>query len=176
MASFNKVILLGNVTRDPEVRYTPKSQAVVDLGMAMNRKYTTESGERREEVTFVDVTFWGKQAENIGQYCHKGKSVMVVGRLQLDTWADKETGQHRSKLRVVGEEIQFLGSPPGNRGDDDDGQYSPAEPRQPQYAAPQRPTRPSSAPTSGRPPMRHQPARPAALAPEPPPEDDDVPF
>ncbi|MEP6685210.1 MAG: single-stranded DNA-binding protein [Verrucomicrobiota bacterium] len=113
MASFNKVLLLGNLTRDPEVRYTPKGSAVADLGLAVNRNYTTESGEKREEVTFVDVTFWGRTAEVAGEYLKKGRSVFIEGRLQLDTWDDKQSGQKRSKLKVVGEMMQMLGARPG---------------------------------------------------------------
>lgn len=109
MANYNKVILIGNLTRDPELKYTPKGSAVTDLGIAVNRHYTLESGERREETTFVDVTLWGKTAELAGEYLYKGRPVFVEGRLQLDTWEDKQTGQKRSKLRVVGESIQFLG-------------------------------------------------------------------
>src|SRR5437867_13170112 len=112
MASFNKVILLGNLTRDPEVRYTPKGSAVCDLGIAVNRVYTTDSGERREETTCVDVVLWGRLAEIAGQYLKKGRPVFIEGRLQLDTWDDKQTGQKRSKMRVVGEGMQLLGSPP----------------------------------------------------------------
>lgn len=110
MANFNKVILIGNLTRDPEVKYTPKGNAVTDLGIAVNRHYTMESGERREETTFVDVTLWGKTAELAGEYLYKGRPVFIEGRLQLDTWEDKQSGQKRSKLRVVGETMQFLGS------------------------------------------------------------------
>jgi single-strand DNA-binding protein len=117
MASFNKVILLGNLTRDPEVRYTPKGTAVADLGIAVNRTYTAENGEKREEVTFVDVTFWGRTAENAGQYLKKGRPVFIEGRLQLDSWDDKQSGQKRSKLKVVGELLQFLGGRPGGAGD-----------------------------------------------------------
>ena len=113
MASFNKVLLLGNLTRDPEVRYTPKGSAVADLGLAVNRTYTTEGGEKREEVTFVDVTFWGRTAEVAGEYLKKGRSVFIEGRLQLDTWDDKQSGQKRSKLKVIGEMMQMLGSRPG---------------------------------------------------------------
>ncbi len=111
MASFNKVILLGNLTRDPEVRYTPKGSAVADLGIAVNRQYTLENGEKREEVTFVDVTFWGRTAEVAGEYLKKGRPVFIEGRLQLDTWDDKQSGQKRSKLKVIGETMQMLGSP-----------------------------------------------------------------
>lgn len=117
MASFNKVILLGNLTRDPEVRYTPKGTAVADLGIAVNRTYTAENGEKREEVTFVDVTFWGRTAENAGQYLKKGRPVFIEGRLQLDSWDDKQSGQKRSKLKVVGELLQFLGGRPGGAAD-----------------------------------------------------------
>lgn len=113
MANFNKVLLLGNLTRDPEVRYTPKGTAVADLGIAVNRTYTAENGEKREEVTFVDVTFWGRTAENAGQYLKKGRPVFVEGRLQLDSWDDKQSGQKRTKLKVVGELLQFLGGRPG---------------------------------------------------------------
>src|SRR6266849_3389882 len=114
MASFNKVILLGNLTRDPEVRYTPKGSAVCDLGIAINRQYTLDSGEKREEVTYVDVVLWSRLAEIAGEYLKKGRPVFIEGRLQLDTWDDKQSGQKRSKLRVIGETMQLLGGrPPG---------------------------------------------------------------
>ena len=116
MASFNKVILLGNLTRDPEVRYTPKGTAVTELGMAVNRVYTAENGEKREETTFVDVTLWGRTAEIAGEYLKKGRPVFIEGRLQLDTWDDKQSGQKRSKLKVVGEGLQLIGSRPGGGG------------------------------------------------------------
>jgi single-strand DNA-binding protein len=113
MASYNKVMLLGNLTRDPEVKYTPKGSAVADIGLAVNRTYTTDGGEKREETTFVDVTMWGRQAEIAGEYLKKGRPLFVEGRLQLDTWDDKQTGQKRSKLRVVCENFQMLGSRDG---------------------------------------------------------------
>ena len=113
MASYNKVMLLGNLTRDPEVKYTPKGSAVADIGLAVNRTYTTDGGEKREETTFVDVTMWGRQAEIAGEYLKKGRPLFVEGRLQLDTWDDKQTGQKRSKLRVVCENFQMLGSRAG---------------------------------------------------------------
>ncbi len=116
MASFNKVMLLGNCTRDPEVKYTPKGSAVTDLGIAVNRYYTTDGGEKREETTFVDVTMWGRQAEIAGEYLKKGRPVFIEGRLQLDTWDDKQTGQKRSRLRVVCENFQLLGSRDGGEG------------------------------------------------------------
>ncbi len=113
MASFNKVMLLGNLTRDPEVKYTPKGSAVADIGVAVNRTYTTDGGEKREETTFVDVTVWGRQAEIVGEYMKKGRPIFIEGRLQLDSWDDKQTGQKRSRLRVVCENFQMLGSREG---------------------------------------------------------------
>ena len=112
MASFNKVILLGNLTRDPEVRYTPKGSAVCDLAIAVNRQYTLDNGEKREEVTYIDVVLWGRLAEIAGEYLKKGRPVFIEGRLQLDTWDDKQSGQKRSKLRVIAENMQLLGSRP----------------------------------------------------------------
>jgi len=113
MANVNKVMLLGNITRDLEVRYTPKGTAVCDLGMAINRIRNGENGERIEEVTYVDVTLWGRQAELAGQYLAKGRAVFIEGRLQLDQWDDKQTGQKRSRLRVVAENMQFIGGGQG---------------------------------------------------------------
>lgn len=124
MASFNKVILLGNLTRDPEVRYTPKGSAVCDLGLAVNRQYSLDNGEKREEVTYVDVVLWARLAEIAGEYLKKGRPVFIEGRLQLDTWDDKQSGQKRSKLRVVGETMQLLGSRPASGGDADEGMSS----------------------------------------------------
>src|SRR6266849_372798 len=117
MANLNRVLLLGNVTRDPEVRYTPKGSAVCDLGIAVNRAYTTDSGEKREEVTFVDVTLWGRTAEVASEYLKKGRPVFIEGRLQMDTWDDKATGQKRSKIKVVCENLQLLGSRPSEGGE-----------------------------------------------------------
>jgi len=109
MASFNKVILMGNLTRDPQVRYTNSGSAVTEVGLAVNRTwFDKQANERREEVTFVDVTLWGRTAEVAGEYLAKGRPVLIEGRLQLDQWDDKETGQKRSKLRVVGENMTML--------------------------------------------------------------------
>ncbi len=110
MASYNKVMLMGNLTRDPEVRYTPKGSAVADLAIAVNRTYTADNGEKREEVTYVDVVLWARLAELAGQYLKKGRGVFIEGRLQMDSWEDKQTGQKRTKIRVVGEVMQFLDS------------------------------------------------------------------
>ena len=121
MASFNKVFLMGNLTRDPQLRYLPNSQtAVVEFGIACNRRYKTSSGEDREEVLFMDCTAWGRQAEVINQYCTKGKPIFVEGHLKLDTWEDKSGGGKRSKVTVTVDNFQFLGGrddAPGGGGD-----------------------------------------------------------
>ena len=117
MASFNRVILVGNLTRDPEVRYIPSGTAVCELGLAVNRSwFDKQSNSRKEETTFVDVTLWGRTAEIAGEYLAKGRQVLIEGRLQLDTWDDKETGKKRSKLRVVGEQMTMLGGREGGSG------------------------------------------------------------
>jgi single-strand DNA-binding protein len=156
MANLNKVMLIGNVTRDPEIKYTPKGSAVTDLGIAVNRVYTPEGGEKREETTFVDVTLWGRQAEIAGEYCKKGRSIYIEGRLQLDSWEDKATGQKRSKLRVVGENFQLLGPRPGGGGGGGE-EYS------------ERPARREQSSGGGFSSGRSQ-------APQPPIEEDDIPF
>jgi single-strand DNA-binding protein len=117
MANLNRVLLIGNLTRDPEIRYTPKGTAVAEIGIAVNRVFSSEDGEKREEVTFVDVTLWSRLAEIAEQYLKKGRSVFIEGRLQLDSWDDKQTGQKRSRLRVVAENLQMLGA----RGEGDPG-------------------------------------------------------
>lgn len=157
MASLNKVMLIGNLTRDPEIKYTPKGTAIADIGLAVNRNYSTESGEKREEVTFIDVTLWGRVAEIVGEYCKKGKPLFVEGRLQLDTWDDKQTGQKRSKLKVIGENIQLLGG----------GFSSEKQPEGPDDT--DRTARQKNAPVT--PPAKRPPADPDLDAPE-----DDIPF
>ena len=117
MASYNKVILLGNLTRDPEMRVTPGGMSICKFGLAVNRNYTTKDGEKREETTFVDIDAFGRQAEVIAKYLSKGRSVFVEGRLRLDQWDDKNSGEKRSKLGVVLENFQFV----GGRGDDASG-------------------------------------------------------
>lgn len=140
MASLNKVMIIGNLTRDPEVRFTPKGNAVCDMALAVNRRYLSDSGERVEEVTYLDIVLWNKQAELAGQYLAKGRSVFVEGRLQMDSWEDKATGQKRTKIRIVCENMQFLDSKGGaagggggggyQGGHDDEGGYSPSPPPQ----------------------------------------------
>src|SRR2546425_872607 len=113
MASFNRVILAGKLTRDPEVRYTPKGTAIAKIGLAVNRTWKNEAGETKEEVTFVDVDAFGRQAEVIGQYFRKGRPILVEGRLKYDQWDDKQTGQKRSRLGVVLEGFSFIDSGAG---------------------------------------------------------------
>jgi single-strand DNA-binding protein len=116
MASFNKVILMGNLTRDPELRYTPKGTAVAKLGLAVNRSWRNAEGQQQDETTFVDVDAFGKQAETLGQYMQKGRPILIEGRLKLDQWEDKSTGQSRSKLGVILEKFSFVGGGGQNSG------------------------------------------------------------
>ena len=136
MANFNKVILAGNLTRDPELRYTPKGTAVARLGIAINRKWKSETGEMKEDVTFVDVDAFGKTAETIGQYLKKGRPILIEGRLRYETWEDKQTKQKTSKLGVVMETFQFLDSG-GGRGDGGDGAPAPSRPAAASAPAPE---------------------------------------
>ena len=154
MANFNRVILAGNLTRDPELRYTPKGVAIAKITLAINRTWKSETGEQKEEVTFVDVDAFGRQAEVVGQYMKKGRPFLVEGRLKLDQWEDKNTHQKQSKLKVVLEGFSFIDSKGGDGG-------APSE-------APR--ARPASAPTAAA--EAPTPAEPEASEPE----QDDVPF
>jgi single-strand DNA-binding protein len=121
MASLNKVFLLGHLTRDPELRNTPNGAPVCDLGVAVNRTWMTKDGEKKEEVAFIDVTVWNRQADNCAKYLAKGRQVHVEGYLKMDSWQDKTTGEKRSKLKVEAEHVQFLGGPQqGGQGGGDD--------------------------------------------------------
>jgi single-strand DNA-binding protein len=122
MPSFNSVTLLGNLTRDPEVRYTPQGKAVCDFALAVNRRFTRQDGQKVREVAFVDLTAWGRLAELSGEYLKKGRSVLVSGHLVQDRWEDPASGQKRSRLRVVADTLQFLG------GSKDDRTEEPSEP------------------------------------------------
>jgi single-strand DNA-binding protein len=164
MASVNRVTLIGNLTRDPQMKFLPSQMAVTEFGLAMNRKFRTAAGEDREEVTFVDITAFGKQAEVLNQYCTKGKLMYIEGRLKLDQWEDKNGGGKRSKLSVVVENFQFLGSREGGGG----GSYDPGT----QTAGgeyDQRPPARSAAPAA-RPPAARPPAARPAPAQQPPAE------
>jgi single-strand DNA-binding protein len=108
MASLNKVFLLGNLTRVPELRYTPSGAAVCEFGLAVNRKYVSNNQEK-DETCFVNIVVWGKQGESCQKYLEKGSSAMIEGRLQFDQWDDRDTGKKRSTLRVIAERVQFIG-------------------------------------------------------------------
>ena len=112
MANLNKVMLIGNLTRDPDLKYLPNGSAIVEYGLAINRSWTDPAGNKKEEATFVDVVMFGKVAEIAGKWLKKGKPVYVEGRLKLEQW--EKDGEKRSKLRVIGEMMQMLGSAPGN--------------------------------------------------------------
>jgi len=107
--NYNKVIIVGNLTRDPEVKFLANERAVANFALAVNRKWRDGNGETQEETTFVDIEAWGKTAELVGQYLTKGRSALVEGRLKLDSWDDKASGQKRNRLKVVAESVQFLG-------------------------------------------------------------------
>lgn len=116
MPSLNKVMLMGNLTRDPELRVTPKGTPICQFSLAINRQFKMESGETREEVIYVDIEAWGKQGETIAKYCTKGRPLFVEGRLRLDQWEDKNTKEKRSRMKVVLEQFQFLGDGRGGGG------------------------------------------------------------
>ena len=174
MANFNRVILMGNLTRDPQLRFLPSQMAVVDIGLAVNHRYKTAQGEDREEVMFIDCTAFGKQAEVINQYCQKGRPLLVEGRLKLDTWDDKTTGQKRSKHKITIENFQFVGSREGGAGGGggapgqsyENGDQRPPQ-RQPQCAG-----TPAGAP----PPQAQRPAPEQPFGEEQAFKEDDIPF
>jgi len=149
-ASLNKVLLMGNLTRDPEVKYTPKGTAVGDLAIAINDSYKAQDGTIKETVTYVDIEVWGRQAETCKQYLTKGRPVFIEGQLRLDQWETPQ-GEKKSRLKVRADRVQFLGSPGGSGG------------------------RSGGAPAA----EGAKPSRPAAAVSEdgpPPPTDDDIPF
>lgn len=145
MANLNKVMLLGNLTRDPELRYTPKGTAVGDLGLAVNRRVSDGNGNWSDEVTFLDVTVWGRDAENAQKYLAKGRGVFIEGRLQLDSWEDKATGQKRTKLKIIGETVQFLPDSRGGAGGGGRSQAAGAPQQQQRNDGPDEPVRGASA-------------------------------
>jgi single-strand DNA-binding protein len=145
MASFNQVILLGNLTRDPQLKYLPSQTAVAEFGIACNRKFKSQSGEQREEVTFVDCSAFGKTGELINQYFTKGKPIFIQGRLKYDSWEDKQGGGKRSRMTVIVENFQFIGGRDGGGGggggghEEGGGEYEqrPAQSSRPQQSRPQ---------------------------------------
>jgi len=161
MANLNKVFLIGNLTRDPELRYTPNGMAVAEFGMAINRRWKGQDGERRDEVCFVDVQAWGRQAELISEYCRKGRSLFVEGRLTYDSWEGKD-GQKRSRLRVTAENFQFLGEGAPNA-QPADGKKAPRTARRPAETTAEAPAAPEAPEDVTEPPADYQ-------------IDDDIPF
>lgn len=166
-SAYNKVLLMGNLTRDPELRVTPAGHQICKLSLAVNRTYTTQDGQKRDEVTYVDVDAFGRQAEIISKYFTKGRPIFLEGRLRLDQWEDKTTGEKRSRLGVVLEGFQFI----GGRGDGSEGGSSSA------YEESSPPARPagSAQPASGSAVAGGSGARPAPR-PDNSLDDDDVPF
>ncbi|MGA2583648.1 MAG: single-stranded DNA-binding protein [Tepidisphaeraceae bacterium] len=161
MANVNRVILIGNLTRDPQLKYLPSQTPVVEFGLATNRKFKSATGEDREEVCFVDCSAFGRSAEVINQYCQKGKQLYVEGRLKYDQWEDKQGGGKRSKLSVVVENFQFLGGPRDSGGAPPDAGGEESRP------APARPARQQpSAPPAQQPPFSEEPQF----------KEDDIPF
>lgn len=178
MASFNKVLLMGNLTRDPQLKYLPSQTAVAEFGLACNRKFKGQNGEDREDVLFVDVTAFGRQAEVINQYCQKGRPLFVEGRLKLDQWEDKNGGGKRSKLTVVVENFQLLGSRDGGAGGSyDSAQGSAGGDEYEQRPARPAPNRPQAArPAPPRPGQARQPAPEQPFGEEQQFKEDDIPF
>lgn len=158
MAYLNKVFLIGNLTRDPELRVTPKGTAICQFGIAVNRQFKDESGATRDETTFVDIEAWGKQGELVSKYLSKGSLAMVEGRLKFDQWEDKTSGQKRSKLKVVLDNVQFLSTRSGSSGGGSGG------------AAPVDDVDQAPSPDRHAPPPRGKPAAPSENI------DEDVPF
>ena len=198
MASLNKVLLMGNLTRNPEIRYTPGGSAVCEFGMAINRRFMQANGQEKDETCFVDITVWGKQAESSSRFLQKGSSVFVEGRLVYDQWTEKETGNKRSRLRIYAERVQFLdrrdAAPQQGGGNADPGASYESAPQQSGGYSRFRSQQPGAGPYGGpvqqQPPrqqFRQAPAAPAAQeAPQMPSEeppyepvegiDDDIPF
>jgi len=183
MASYNKVLLMGNLTRDPQLKYLPSQMAVAEFGIACNRRFKTAAGEDRDEVTFVDVSAFGKTGELINQYFTKGKPIFIEGRLKYDQWEDKQGGGKRSKLHVIAENFQFIGGKDGGGSGGSGGYDAPAQTggdESAQSPAPQRPQ--SRPPQAARPPVARTASAPQQAAPEQPFgeeqqfKEDDIPF
>jgi single-strand DNA-binding protein len=169
MASLNKIYLMGNLTRDPELRHTPSGTAVCKIGLAVNRRFTTAQGEQRDETCYVDIEAWGRTAEQCNQYLRKGSSAFIEGRLRMDQWEDKATGQKRSRLLVHAENVQFIGGGARAGGAGEERQFS-SPPADVGYAG-------------GSQPAAYSRSQPAQSAMPPPPAfepveatDDDIPF
>lgn len=143
MANLNKVLLMGNLTRDVELGYLPNGTPAAKLGMAVNRTWVGQDGQKHEEVNFIDLKMLGKRAEVLNKYLHKGDPLFIEGRLRLETWDDKQTGQKRSKMVVVIEDFQFMPRGGGNR-DGAPAGSAPAAQRRPAAAPQQQPAAPAA--------------------------------
>jgi single-strand DNA-binding protein len=180
MAQLNKVFLMGNLTRDPELRRLPSGTAVTELGLALNRSFNGKDGERREEVVFIDVTVWDRQAETCCQYLKKGRAVHVEGYLKMDSWDDKTTGEKRTKLKVQADRVQFLDrkDDPGGGSMGSDDEYAAPAPAPRRSMSPE--PRVANGPARGGYPSTASPASAPRRNPAPPVdsdvEDDDIPF
>lgn len=176
MAQLNKVFLMGNLTRDPELRYTPGGSAVTDLGLAVNRSWTSKDGERKEDTLFIDVTVWDRQAETCCQYLKKGRPIHVEGSLKMESWEDKTTGEKRSKIKVLADRVQFLDRRDESGSGMSEGDSAPParEPSPRRGPASAEARGPSNGPARGFSP----PGRPTAPRPpvEPEGDDEDIPF
>ena len=155
-ASLNRVLLMGNLTRDPEVKYTPKGNAVGDLAIAINDSYKAQDGTIKETVTYVDIEVWGRQAETCKQYLTKGRAVFIEGQLRLDQWESPQ-GEKKSRMKVRADRVQFLGGGPGGGGGGGGGRGGNSDARPAATESP-------------------RPAKPVAEDSPPPPDDDDIPF
>ena len=168
MASYNRIIMMGNLTRDPVLRYLPSQMAVAEFGLAVNHRYRTKNGEDREEVCFIDCSAFGKQAEVINQYCQKGRPLLVEGRLKYDSWEDKQGGGKRSKHVIVVDNFQLLGGRDsaggGNRSSDESSQDN------------SRPQRPQGRPAAARPSQQQNPPQEPPFPDEQQFQEDDIPF
>lgn len=163
MASLNKVFLIGNLTRNPELRYTPSGVAVCQFGLAINRRYLS-AGQEKSETCYIDILAWGRQGETVNQYMTKGSPVFIEGRLQMDQWEDRETGSKRTKLQVVAEVVQFIGGRQSERG----GEFQDSPPAGDERSPSNRPAQTSRyAPADHSPPVPEESFRPG---------DDDIPF
>jgi single-strand DNA-binding protein len=180
MADLNKVFLIGRLTQDPELRWTPNGSAVTDLRLATSRNYTTKDGDRREETLYIDVTVWNRQAENCCQYLAKGRQIHVEGYLKMDSWDDKTTGEKRTKVKVEADRVQFLD---GRRDGGDAGHEDDSAPQGRDEAPSYRRSTPPAESRSGNGATRGghggSSAAPKRPTPPPPPEndvEDDIPF
>ncbi|HZL44780.1 MAG TPA: single-stranded DNA-binding protein [Opitutaceae bacterium] len=171
MAYLNKVLLIGNLTRDPELRVTPKGTAICQFGLAVNRQYKDESGATRDETAFIDIEAWGKQGELVSKYLQKGSPAFIEGRLRFDSWEDKQSGQKRNKLKVVLENVQFLSRGGGSGSGGGGGGAAAASAGSGEAPVVAGADEPPAEPVS-------PPARAASRPPEPGPQkvEDDVPF